>query len=157
MGHLPRDAAIKGSETINRVCREYSAKHDFHYFYSSWRVPWEQNIERMARCDVYIAACKPVLYGKLYGGGIEITDLEAAALGLIVITHFTNSDLYEKEYGRHELLVANNEEQLRSCLDTVVAMTKEQRAEKMAATRTWVETYHSYEAVGNKLKGLLFC
>lgn len=154
VGHFPNKPIVKGSEVINRVVNQ-SMNGTSQYLYSGYRVPWIENMNRMARCDVYISACKPFLNGKPYGGGIEITDLEAAALGKIVVTHFTQYKRYLEEFGDTELFVANNPTELKDQLEWIAGMEPEQIQQQKQATRRWVEENHSFKAVGERLKGML--
>lgn len=151
VGHFPRGFDIKGSEVINRVVKKVQGRKDFEYFFSAYQTGWEENLQRMARCDIYISAMKPELNGKPYGGGVEMVDLEAAALGKIVITHFSEINRYREEYGDCELFVANNESDLEGCIIHALNSKKQDRE----YTREWVVKNHSFKAVGERLRKAL--
>jgi hypothetical protein len=155
VAHFPRGPALKGSEMISRVVGRLRTVHDFTYLYSPYAVEWPENMRRISRCDIYVAACKPFIDGKKYGGGIEITDLEAAAMGKIVVTHFTEKERYLAEYGSCPLLVANDEEQMERRLTECLVDYKEQGMALRLETRKWVEENHSFTAVGKRLKEAL--
>lgn len=156
VGHFPRSFLVKGTDEINKVVNKLKNKYDFEYFYSNIPVTWEESLRRMSRCDIYICAMKPELYGKHYGGGIEITDLESMALGNITITHHTTFDRFEGEFGRCPLFVANNPDQLWDRLDEALSMSRENIKIESNNIRKWVEEHASYEAVGKRLKEILY-
>ena len=101
----------------------------------------------MSECDIYIEQICKHEWG--------ITALEAAALGKIAITTFRGLEEYRKQYGDCELVVANTENELRERVEEIMSWTPEQILEKKKATRRWVETYHSFEAVGQRLKKII--
>jgi hypothetical protein len=141
--HYPHKALMKGTDIILKVVKELSAK----FSWSDKLVPHDINMNRMAACDVYIEQ----MWGREWG----LTALEAAALGKIVITNFQGLEDYRKQYGECGLVVANNEDELRQEVTEIMNWTPEQILEKKKATREWVETYHSFEAVGRRLKEIL--
>ena len=156
IGHFPRSAVVKGTEEINRVVDSIKGLYDFHYFLSYHRVGWQENLRRIGRCDISICAMKPVLSGRPYGGGIEITDLESAALGKITVTHFSYFyDRYLEEYGNCMLHVANDPQRLRKVLMNLLQLSDKGREDIKERTREWVVKNHSYEAVGKKLREAL--
>ena len=157
VGHFPRSALVKGTEEINRVVCSLSWKHKFHYLFSAYQVDWMENLRRMARCDIYIAAMKPMLSGKPYGGGIEVTDLESAALGKVTVTHFAcHLERYIREFGnRLPLYIANEPKELFDTLDLLLGISRKELDDIKDETRAWVEKNHSYEAVGKRLREVL--
>jgi len=93
------------------------------------------------------------MQGKRKYGEWGMTTLEAAALGKIVVTNFLSIDRYKIEYGECPLFVCNTLEQLEKNILYLSKMNKEEILEKKKETRAWVEKFHSYKAVGERLKG----
>ena len=155
IGHFPRNPMVKGTIAINRVIKEIG-HGNYLYFFSPYQVGWEENIRRNSRCDICISALKPELDGKLYGGGIEVTDLECAALGKIVITHFSKINRYREEFGECPFFVANNEYELKKQIEKTLILSKEQKRKIQIKTRKWVEDNYSFKAVGERLKTLIY-
>jgi len=153
-GHFPRHPAVKGSNDILSVLdnlkRDPELGNKFNYTFSIDTVSWPENIERMAKCDVIIETCKPEQYGKKFGEWGN-TSLEAAALGKIVITNSLSLDAYIREYGKPELLIANNKEELERRVVSVLRWPVELLAHTKAKTRKWVESNHSIEATAKRL------
>lgn len=132
--HYPSKSYMKNTRDI------LDTVHDIRY--SSDFVNWKENIDRIRECDIYIEQMT-----KAWG----ISALEAAALGKVVITSFEDIDDYEKEYGKCELIIANDKEELQSIVDDIRVWDKDKLLTKKMATRKWVEDLHSFEAVGNRL------
>jgi len=154
IAHFPHKGYVKGTELIyNTLWKLKSAINEDHWSFviNDSKVSWEDNIARMARCDIYIEAVNPMLRGRDYGEW-GMTALEAAALGKIVVTHFRSHERYREEYGSCPLIVANNKEQLYAELKRLIMMDKDQLIQLQRKTREWVEQKHSFEAVGTRLK-----
>jgi hypothetical protein len=153
--HFPNKPEIKGSMYIESAVQKARRKHDFLWTFDPERTfDWKENLDRMAQCDVYIEACMPILMNKDYGEwGVQ--GLEAAAMGKVVITHFRSHERYEKEYGPCPLLWANSEQEVKERIKECCSMGYEGVRELGKKTRKWAEKYHSYEAVGARLKKLL--
>ena len=120
------------------------------YKYNKKRVIWDKNIIRIKNsCDVYIEQIG-------FMGNWSITALEAAALGKIVITNFESSALYKQEYGEHKILVANTTTKLKDIIQQLLDLDQDRIIELKKETRKWVEEYHSFEAVGKRMKEHVF-
>lgn len=141
-GHFPSNKDVKGSYEIISIMQSFP----FQFKFDLNRVDYLQHIERLKSIDIYIEMLAPMQGGKPYGS-FGITTLEAAALGKQVITQSVNDNgLYEHTYGvKPSLHFVNNREQL---IQKVFNFTD-------IDTLKWVNTYHSYEATGNKLKDIL--
>lgn len=157
VAHYPRSAREKGSVAINRVMagikKDKALGKKLAYTYDSTRVEWAKNIERMRQCDIYIETMAP-LHMKHPHGVWGMTALEAAALGKIVVTNFKGLKRYESEYGPCALQVADTEEQLDHVMRRLLAMSVDELESLQITTREWVEKYHSFEAVGKRLKAV---
>ena len=143
--HYPR-GGNKGTPLIVSVFEELGIPIE----YSMQQVSHFENMKRMSECDVYVCEVRdwsPFTWG--------ITALEAAALGKIVITNFDALERYEKEYGKCELVVANSKDELREKVKEIYEWQPNQILEKKKATRKWAETYHSFEAVGQRLRRII--
>jgi len=138
--HYPRHPAVVGTQAIDNVMDKIEGGY---YKKDETTVSWKENIKRMSECDVYIEALVP---GYEWG----LTALEAASLGKIVITNSISKEMYEKEYGKLELLIANDEEELVNHVKDILTWTPKKIAKKKKATRDWVRKNHSFRAIGRR-------
>lgn len=151
IAHFPRGADIKGTQQIGEVMDLLAQHGGFFYIVDPNEVRWEENIQRMSDCDVYINAISTDIKGKPYGGGIEVTDIEAAGMGKIVITHFTKKEKFEELFGECPFLVANNANQLRKAVVSLLEMTPDEISALKQETYEWFVSTVSYEPIGELL------
>lgn len=149
----------KGTSLIQVVMKAF-AKQRFgrcFIFQSGGKsfIPWLQNLKRMSKCDIYIESLGQAVRKNTNKHDWSITALEAAALGCVVITNFNYYKRYGIEYGAHGLLIANTKEQLEAHLVKLFKMKREDLIKLKHKAREWVERFHSYKAVGERLKLLL--
>jgi glycosyltransferase involved in cell wall biosynthesis len=158
ISHFPSKVKTKGTEIIEQVIRKLqqdkTISNKFVYVSSKERISWSANLERMSKCDIYIDACKPILDGRKYGE-FGIAGFEAAALGKILVTHFLSSDRYKKEFGEHPIQVINCESDIEQILRKLLSMSIEELQDLQIQTRQWVEKFHSFKAMGERLKNIL--
>ena len=159
-GHFPSNHTVKGTAAI---CKVVDSIKDPRFKYIGLRPEnakkniktWNENLNRLAACDVYLESLSPTQGKKVYGE-FGNQALEAAAMGKIVITNCVHKELYEKEFGKLGLIVANTEEELRAAIDTVLGMSAQKIAAKRKAMRDWVVSNHSISAVGQRLWGKVY-
>ncbi len=160
--HYPHKGYIKGTAEIFRIlgrlqdegikCKSNSRNDRWKFYINESVVPWEDNIKRMSNADIYIEACEPDLRGHRYGEW-GVTALEAAAMGKIVITHFMSSQRYAKEYNtKCPFFVANNPKEFEIAVRKILDMSPEQVEHTRHISRAWVEKYHGFKAIGQRLK-----
>jgi len=158
IGHYPRDqygTGLKGTPEIGRtVLRAIENGYPIEYRHETRLVSWEENIDRMRECDIYIESLSQ---GSTHPNKHDwsITALEAAVAGCIVVTNFTHMKRYEGEYGRCLLQVANTESQLYEVLTNLVNMSKKDLHRLQRETRNWACELHSYRAIGRRLQRVL--
>lgn len=111
---------------------------------------WNENLRRLAACDVYIECLYPK-QGSMVFGEFGNQALECAAMGKIVITNCAHAEQYVKEYGQPGLIVANTQEELADSIRYVLSMTDDQVATLRRYAREWVVKHHSMKAVSQKL------
>lgn len=152
IGHFPSSSEDKGSDIIAQAIKlvNYDKKFfgKFLYVTSESKVKWRENIERMSYCDIYIEQMKLGEWG--------ISALEAAALGKVVITNFKSEVMYLKEYGNHELVIANNINELVFSIKKILSMDQWEILNKKNKTREWVEKVHNLSATGKRLKEVIY-
>jgi len=154
VGHYPSSSIAKNSESIGKIMKMMGLKYNnFEYRYSYEAVPWKSQLKRVSSCDIYIENLT-LYYQKMMVGVWGLTALEVAACGGIVITPFVHADLYTRHYGEFGPCIANNETELVSTLNSLLTMSRQDLLELKMKNRRWVETFHSYEAVGSRLKKL---
>jgi hypothetical protein len=141
VAHYPSNE-WKGTPMIVGVIGKLMKDHDFYWECSSDILPWEENMKRMAQCDIYIDGVCPT-QGKERYGEWGVQALEAMALGKVTLAHGSVAGPI--------LILSENAltNYLRQLLD------RGTRWEKMEMRRR-VEEDHSYEAVGTVLKEKVF-
>lgn len=158
IGSAKKIRTIKGTSEIIKVIeslRRSKLSKDFDYrMHGKVILPWEENLARMSKCDVYIESLSQALTGKNRHDW-SITALEACALGCITMTNFLFEKQYLKEYGEHGLIVANTADELETLLTVLLHKDREELLELKQKARQWVEEMHSYKAVGERLKTVL--
>lgn len=151
--HCPSMPRVKGTEDFHKVIEKLEQSEigkDFEYRYGE-TTSWGNNIERISDCDIYFDACQLEIEGRPYGFW-GMSALEAAALGKVVITHFNhNQEEYCKQYGKHNLKIANSMAQVEEQLIKHITMDEEDFREEQRKTRRWVERNHSMKAIGARL------
>lgn len=147
VGHYSR--GHKGTVLINKVMEKLKEK-DIIYKVSGEYVPWKKQLRRMSLCDVIIESMKlqPI---RAFG----ITALEAAALGKIVVSSFTESDRYKTGFGPCAIQVARSADELEGLLLKLSKMSDEKILKLKTRSRQWVQRCHSYKAVGTRLLAVL--
>ena len=157
VGHFPTSTSVKNSEDINKVInnlkKDFGDKFD--YISSSSVIGWSEHIKRVSKCDIYIEACTPHLNDKKYGEW-GVSGVEAAALGKVVITHFFSHERYKKEYGKCCLKIANSLVDVEKHMRKLLILNNDELLQIKKDTRVWVEKFHSYHAVGKKLKEIVY-
>lgn len=152
IGHFPRSEAVKGTKEIMAVLDGLKGKFNFEVR-TGGLVPWEQNLDRMAGCDIIIETMQPELNGKRYGEWGN-TALEAAALGKVVVTNCHSQDVYIKEYGTslaEWITLANDPEYLRMQLTLLLSLRPSEMVHKKAMSRVWANDFHGMQATSKRL------
>ena len=111
----------------------------------------------MSKVDIYIERMsmeKKTKNGFKTTGVWGMTALEAASLGKVVVTNFLGRDKYKSEYGKCYLQTANSEEEMENILINLLSKQKNELMNLKIKTRNWVESNHSFESVGLKLRSI---
>jgi len=149
--HFP-SGGRKGTVNIDAVMKDVQNHHRLSWKTSKRTLPWEQNIERMRKCDVYIETMR---------GGVDrlawgVTALEAAALGKVVLANFKDPLQYESEFGvRCPILGNNTKEELEANVYKMLNATDSQLHSWRRDTRKWVEETHGMRPTGQRLLEIL--
>jgi hypothetical protein len=142
-GHYPSNH-LKGSDKINYALFDAAHYSVIKYDYDSEKLGWEDHIKRLKKPDVIIESMG-------IGAGWGVNGAEAAALGKIVIARMTRLKEYEEEFGKCEIVVANNHDEMKKRILEINAMKPEDIRKKQISTRKWI-TKHSYRATGERLR-----
>jgi hypothetical protein len=113
IGHYPSNQDVKGTVKIEEMLRPF--KNMFDIRINVKKTTHEDNLKRMAQCDIYIELFNEEQKGQPYGC-FGVTAFEATALGCLVITQNINKSAYEDVYGVHPFLIANDEKTFNSYL-----------------------------------------
>lgn len=161
IGHYPRDAKLKRSalinETLKRVNHSYrkGRPHPYSYETSTARLQWKKNLDRMRSCDIYVVSMSLVDNLGFPTAEWGYTAAEAAACGDVVLTAFKAKDEFEKEFGPCPMPRITSAEDLYRELRCALSMPESALKAEQVRYRRWAENTVSYEAVGERLKGLL--
>lgn len=142
--HYPSNYEVKGTRDIIEMLSAYP-EIDFKYI--TLKVPYNEQLQRMNECDIYIELFKKELGGKVYGSW-GITALEAAALGKVVVTMNLSKNVYQNNYGACELITVENEKEFIDNVMMLEKITIDELQSKQLATLEWVRSKHSYKATG---------
>ncbi len=150
--HLPSNPKVKGTGIVLKIMKKLNGKFEFRYKLE--QCDYDQQLEMMQECDIYIELFAPFQYGKPYGSW-GITALEAAAMGKIVFTNHTSREVYRKAYGIYPHLEAHDmeysfESRLKEIINNPKCIPELQKN-----TRKWVVDYHSYKSTGMRLAEIL--
>lgn len=180
IGHFPSNPAAKGTEAvldvIGRLKNDEALRGAFEYvglnealagkvLRTTHHVSWQDNLERMRKCDIIIETIQPTVYPGDYEGSYTFvpngngqafgdwgnTCLEAAAMGKVVITNFMYLPLYKREYGDFAPLIANDADELETQLRHVLSLPLERIIELRVKMRLWAKRNHSIEVTANRL------
>jgi len=148
IGHFPSNKIVKGTGVINSVIDglmngKYKNKVD--YIVDTKRLPWNAHLERLKKCDVVIECITPTFKNSEFGEWSSAA-LESAALGKVTVTNSLHENIYEKHFGKSQLVVANNKLQLKKNLIRLIKLSDEELLDKKILTREWVVNTHSLEA-----------
>lgn len=152
IGHYPSKVKTKNSrifnEVISKLKKDKSLTNKFEYRFGTKLIPWTEHLKRVSKCDIYLEQIEFI-------GEWSISAIEAAALGCVVVTSFKSVELYRKEFGECAIQVANNRNQLEQVLRRLILTSDKEIQRLKYESRKWVEQFHSYDYVGNRLKEIL--
>ena len=158
VGHYPSNPEVKGTRKIMEMMDKVMKRHPgvFEFDCSARVLPHDENLKRMAECDIYIELFAPEQDGKEYGH-YGVTAFEAAALGVPCITQNKYPDVYASVYGMEPFFICNTEisfmnrfKEIAEFPDPAYALRKFSSAMYLLAVRK-----HSYRYTGERLKKLL--
>lgn len=152
IGHYPSNPDVKGTSKIIEMMSDFKEKVDFRF--SLKRVDHYFQLERMAKCDVYIELFKPELNGRPYGC-FGVTALEAAAMGKIVVTNNLHQNVYRDAYGKCPMTIANTEWAFKNIISTLTTLSRQLIRMTQRETYEIMRDNHSFEATGKRLMELL--
>lgn len=148
VGHYPSNPEVKGTSKIVEMISEIKDQIDWRF--SIKKVDHYLQLERMAKCDVYLELFKPEINGNPYGC-FGVTALEAAAMGKIVITNNLYPKVYTDAYGKCPMTFANNEYQFKNVLNGLLKMDRNMIRMVQKETFYIMRENHSYEATGKRI------
>lgn len=151
-GHYPSNSMVKGTNHILHMLKQVKGNADVSY--STEKVDYNAQLQRMNQCDIYIELFSPVLYGKPYGC-YGVTAFEAAAMGKIVVTQNIHKEVYEKEYGKTAFFIANTEKEFVDTIEYLISLPKDKIEELQHKSNAWVRENHSYQATGERIMKII--
>ena len=152
IGHYPSNPDVKGTAKIIEMMSDFRGKVDFKF--SLKQVDHYFQLERMAKCDVYIELFKPELNGRPYGC-FGVTALEAAAMGKIVVTNNLHQNVYRDAYGKCPMTIANTEWAFKNIISTLTTLSRQLIRMTQRETYEIMRENHSFEATGKRILKLI--
>lgn len=149
VGHFPSNPIVKGTDKIYKMIEPFKEKFDF--VINESRLSHQENLNRIANCDIYIELFSPMMNGNLYGC-FGVTAFEATALGCLVITNNVNQQAYEDAYGEHNFVIANDEIKFHNILNVLEIDNFD--FIRNTYHNAFIEK-HNINAAGTRLKNLL--
>jgi hypothetical protein len=165
IGHFPSNPENKGTKRILKVIKRLKKHPNLRGRYKyigttetseNGKLPWEEHLRRVSECDILIETLS-LKQGEKRFGEWGNTAIEAAALGKIVITNSRTGRIYEKEYGKCALNIANTENALERRLKRLLLLNDRQIVREKIKTRDWVVENHSMEANAKRLWEKVYC
>jgi glycosyltransferase involved in cell wall biosynthesis len=143
-GHYPSNAKVKGTDKIVELMKSIEVP----LTYSIDVVDYETQIKRMRSCRVYIEMfTKHDANGMPYGN-FGITALEAAAMGIPVITNCRDWGVYYGVYGKLPFIVANDEKEFIKQVTLFYSCPPVYENIFSESVRNLIIKNHSYKATG---------
>jgi len=147
VGHFPSNPKVKGTERINSLISELKSEFDFEYKFSESIVDYEQQLERMNSCDVYIELFNPEQNGKKYGS-FGVTALECAAMGKVVLTQNIGERIYFESYGVNTpFFKYNTDSEFKKAFAAAIKNVQINQIK----SRVWAEEFHSFSKTAKKI------
>lgn len=151
IAHYPSNPGVKGTDKIREMLKPFA--DEFTIIIDEKVLPHEQNLKRIADCDVYIELFATEQHGKPYGC-FGVTAFEAAALGKMVVTQNICPDVYDKNYGARPFVYANTEADFHYTFDQLIRNPGSATSSGHYA-RILTQQRHSYESAGKRINNLI--
>ncbi|MEX2190682.1 MAG: glycosyltransferase [Bacteroidota bacterium] len=142
--HSPSNRHLKGTRFILPVMEQLKQQRDVEFVLAE-NMPHEELLALKMTCDVAIEQV-----GNLGGTGYGRNSLETLAMGIPTITEMTPD--YTTWLPENPFILATPETLLEKLLHVID--DPELRRDKRVRGREWVEKYHSYETVHQRLQAL---
>ncbi len=144
--HSPTNRKYKGTELIISVIDKVKEKYDIEFFLLE-NMSRNEVLEIKSKCDISIDQ----VGGSMGGTGYGKAGLETLAMSIPTVTNMT--DPYRKWLPENPFVVANNGDELYSSLVDLIS-SPDLRNEKGLNGKLWVEKYHGYKNVNERLMEL---
>lgn len=139
----------KGTQVIKKYMQGHEGRAT--WLLDDNKVSHKEQLQRMAKCDIYIELFAPEQEGKPYGC-YGVTAFEAAAMGKIVVTQNTMPQVYRSAYGVDTPFeLPNTEKALGETIGKLCMLHHKDIAYLQEKHRQWMLKHHSYKATGNIL------
>lgn len=144
--HSPTNRKYKGTELIISVIGKIKEKHDIEFFLLE-NLSRDKVLEIKSSCDISIDQ----VGGSMGGTGYGKAGIETLAMGIPTITNMTTD--YSSWLSENPFITANTSEELFDVLINLIN-SAEMREEFGLKGKLWVEKYHGYKNVNNRLMEL---
>ncbi|MBI3585527.1 MAG: glycosyltransferase [Ignavibacteriales bacterium] len=142
--HSPTNRDAKGTELILPVMERVKKARNVEFVLIE-NTPHDEVLRIKQTCDIAIEQV-----GNMGGTGYGRNSLETLAMGIPTITEMTPD--YTAWLPENPFVLASRQTLFERLIELID--NPQMRAVKSAAGRTWVEKYHSYESVHNRLMEL---
>ncbi|MBI3789037.1 MAG: glycosyltransferase [Ignavibacteriales bacterium] len=142
--HSPSNRSMKGTELILPIIDQIKKARDIEFVLVE-NIPHDEVIRIKQTCDIAIEQV-----GNMGGTGYGRNSLETLAMGIPTITEMTPD--YTAWLPENPFILATQQTLFERIIELID--NPQLRAAKRSAGRAWVEKYHSYESVHNRLMEL---
>jgi len=141
--HSPTNRKFKGTDLIISVIGKIKKEKNIEFILLE-NLPRHEVLQEKKNCDI----CIDQVGGTMGGTGYGKAGIETLGMGIPTITNMT--DDYNQWLPENPFVVANNEKQLYEKLNELID-NKTLREELGAKGKVWVNNYHGFESVNQKL------
>jgi hypothetical protein len=144
--HSPTNRKFKGTELIISVIDKIKNQKKINFLLLE-NIPRSELLKQKSKADI----CIDQVGGTMGGTGYGKAGLETLAMGIPTITNMTKD--YSNWLPENPFVVANTADELYKKLIKLID-SKNLRDEFGEKGKTWVNKFHGYESVNNRLKEL---
>lgn len=150
--HSPSSPTVKGTDRIKRMLGEISNNgKSFIPLVYSYLAPYDEHLNRVRNCDVYVELFNPEINGKKYGS-FGTTAIEACSLGKIVITQNLSEQFFNSQYGKSPMIFAKDETDFKKQVKRIIQLSADEIIDLQTEHRYWAVEKHSYYETGKRIQ-----
>lgn len=153
VGHYPSHAWTKGTDTIVEMLSPFMGQMNWQH--STNLVSHQEQLRRIARCDIYVELFKPEIRGKPYGC-FGVTALEACAMGKITVTNNLFPKVYTDVYGTCPMTIINEKEKFINYFRQILEADVKFISDLQVQNYEIMKENHSFANTGRRLARIIY-